>query len=202
MIFVTGCARSGTTLITRMLEACGANLGDVGGLAEHMPFKRKVLKPYLKRIGADQTGQNPLPNTSDLPEYPTLKADTDAVIGDAHVIKDVKTALIWPLLHEAYPDAKWLIVYRDPNKIAESCLRTHFMDKYEAKEEWVVWAKNYHARCDDLAQVANAHCVRTADVIEDVEVLRPSVEWMGFEFDADAVKACIDKDRWHGDETS
>jgi len=198
MIFVTGAARSGTTLITRMLEACGANLGDVGSLAEHMPFKTQVLKPYLKRIGADPTGQNPLPNTNDLPEYPSLKADTETVIGDVDVIKDVKTALIWPLLHEAYPDAKWIIVYRRPEKIAESCMRTSFMRKHHTLEAWENWAKNYHARCNDLAQVADTHTIQSADVIEDVEVLRETSEWLGFEFDANAVRGCIDKNRWHG----
>lgn len=198
MIFVTGCARSGTTLMTRMLEACGANLGDVGGLAEHMPFKTNVLKPYLKKIGADPTGQNPLPNTNDLPEYPTLKADMESVIGDAEVIKDVKTALIWPLLHDAYPDAKWVIVYRRPEKIAESCMRTSFMRKYHTLDAWEDWAKNYHARCDDLAQVADTHTVQTADVIEDVGALQLTIEWLGLEFDKDAVRKCIKENRWHG----
>lgn len=202
MIFVTGCARSGTTLITRMLEACGANLGDVGGLAEHMPFKTRVLKPYLKRMGADQTGQNPLPDTDHLLDYPDIKTDIEAVIGNADVIKDVKTALIWPVLHEAYPDAKWLIVYRDPIKIAESCLRTHFMHKYDTKQDWIAWAKEYHSRCDDLSYVADTMTIRTDDVIEDVEEFEVIADWLGLEFDAEAVSRCINKGRWHGDETA
>jgi len=198
MIFVTGAARSGTSLITRMLEACGANLGDVAGLAEHRPFKNKVLKPYLKRIGADPTGQKPLPNTNDLPDYPTLKADTDAVTEGVDVIKDVKTALIWPLLDDAYPDAKWIIVYRRPEKIAESCMRTTFMRAYNTLEDWEIWAKNYHALCQEIAEVADTHTVVTSDVIEDVESFRPTVGWAGLDFDADAVRNCINENKWHG----
>lgn len=198
MIFVTGCARSGTTLITRMLEACGANLGEVGGLAEHMPFKEKVLKPYLRRNNADPLGQNPLPNTEALTPYDTLRADTDALTEGVDMIKDVKTALIWPRMVEAYPDAKWLFVYRDPKKIAQSCMRTSFMRAYGTEAEWVTWAEEYHRLCEDLSRVADTHMVVTSDVIADVEEFRETVEWLGFEFDPDAVRKCIKKSKWHG----
>jgi hypothetical protein len=198
MIFVTGCARSGTTLITRMLEACGANLGEAGSLAEHMPFKEKVLKPYLRRCNADPLGQNPLPDEMNLPVYDTLRSDIDAVTPYADVIKDVKTALIWPKMVEAFPDAKWVIVYRDPKKIAQSCVRTSFMSAYGDEPEWENWAKEYHRRCTDLSYAADTHTVVTSDVIEDVEQLRITVEWLGFDFDPDVARKVIRKSKWHG----
>ncbi len=198
MIFVTGCARSGTTLITRMLEACGARLGEVGALAEHGPFKKDVLKPYLRRCGADPLGQSLLPDEGDLPAYGDLRVDIEAVTTGVDVIKDVKTALIWPRIVEAYPDAKWVIVYREPKKIAQSCIRTPFMNAYGSRSEWETWAKEYHRRCSDLALVADTHTVVTSDVIDDVECLRDTVEWLGFEFDPDAVRKLVRKSKWHG----
>jgi len=41
--------------------------------------------------------------------------------------KDVKLVHFWPVIAEAFPEAKWVIVWRDPKKIAASCMRTHFM---------------------------------------------------------------------------
>lgn len=202
MIFVTGCARSGTTLITRMLEACGAELGQAGGLAEHMPFKNKVLKPYLKRMGADPLGQTPLPDTDNLLDYPEIKADIEAVTSDTEIVKDVKTALIWPVLHEAFPDAKWLIVHRSPEKIAESCLRTSFMSKLSTKAEWIEWAEHYHSLNDDIRENCNSMTIQTSKVIDDVWTLEPVINWLGLEFDDKKVKKTIVKDRWHGDATA
>lgn len=188
MIFVTGAARSGTTLITRMLEACGANLGDVGQLAENNVFKRKVLKPYLVRIGADPLGLDPLPSLS---KFPPLTFDTDA-----DLIKDPKLALIHPALPK---DAKWVIVYRDAAKIAESCLRTPFLGNRKTYEGWLEWAQEYQARC---MTIENAMVVRTQDVIDDVCVLEPVVEWLGLEFDDKKMKKTVVKRKWHGDETT
>ena len=185
MIFVTGAARSGTTLITRMLEACGANLGDVGQLAENNVFKRKYLKPYLQKIGADPMGIDPLPT---LLNFPPLTFNTDA-----DLIKDPKLALVHPALPK---DAKWVIVYRDPKKIAESCLRTPFLGNRKDFDGWVEWAEQYHDRCADIA---NAMTIRTQDVIEDVCVLEPVVKWLGLEFDDKDVKKTIVKRKWHGD---
>jgi len=202
MNFIVGCARSGTTLITRMLEACGAKLGDCGSLAEHMPFKNRVLKPYLRRCGADTMGQSPLPDWKNLPEFPSLYEDTMRVASDADIIKDVKTALIWPRMVEAFPEAKWVIVYRHPEKIAESCMRTNFMSKLHSQEAWKEWAEHYHDMCIMLSEKADTRMVTTSEVIDDVTVLEEVADWLGYEFDAKKVKRCIRKDKWHGDKTT
>lgn len=189
MIFVTGAARSGTTLITRMLEACGADLGGVGELAENHKFKRKYLKPYLGRIGADPMGIDPLPDASG--EFPPLMFEADSGI-----IKDPKLTLIWPALPLG---AKWVIVYRDPSKVAESCLRTPFLGSRKDYDGWLEWAEDYQSR---LMTIPNARVVRTQDVIDDVTALEDVVEWLGFEFNEKAVKRCIRKGEWHGDKTT
>ena len=186
MILVTGAARSGTTLITRMLEACGAELGAVGALAENHKFKRKYLKPYLSSIGADPMGIDPLPDPDG--DFPPLAFEVDS-----DIIKDPKLTLIWKALPA---DAKWLIVYRDPIKVAESCMRTPFLGNPKDYDGWLGWAEDYQSR---LMTIPNACVVRTQDVIDDVTALEEVVEWLGFEFNEKAVKRCIRKGKWHGD---
>lgn len=186
MIFVTGAARSGTTLITRMLEVCGADLGQVGMLAENMRFKNLYLKPYLKSIGADPMGIDPLPDPDG--DFPPLAYETEVGL-----IKDPKLALIWPALPS---DAKWVFVYRDPVKVAESCLRTPFLGDRFTLDEWADWAEDYQERC---ASIPNSMTIRTQDVIEDVSALEDIVEWLELDFNEGAMKACINKGKWHGD---
>jgi len=185
MIFVTGAARSGTTLITRMLEACGADLGNAGDLAENRDFKRKHLKPYLSSVGADPMGIDPLPDMGT--EFPPLTFDVNA-----DLIKDPKLALIWPAL----PDAKWVFVYRDIENIAKSCLRTPFLGNRKTKSEWEGWAAEYQDRC---SEIPNSMFIRTQDVIDDVWALEPVVKWLELEFDDKKVKKTIVKRKWHGD---
>jgi hypothetical protein len=61
------------------------------------------------------------------------------------------------------------------------------------------WAQEYQARC---MTIENAMVVRTQDVIDDVCVLEPVVEWLGLEFDDKKVKKTVVKRKWHGDETT
>lgn len=181
-----------------MLEACGAFLGDVHGLADHKGVRERVIKPYLKSIGADPLGQHPLPRYSELRDYPEIATDILGYAEGVDAIKDVKTALIWPALHKAYPDAKWLIVMREPEKIADSCMRTSFMRKFREHSKWVRWANDYHRRCEDLAKKADTMTVWTKDIIEDPSTLEPIVEWLGLEWDEAAVASKIERSKWHG----
>lgn len=52
------------------------------------------------------------------------KKDWDQLLGHCQAVTDVPAAAFIPELHEAYPDAKVIIVQRDPEKWYASCHRT------------------------------------------------------------------------------
>lgn len=52
------------------------------------------------------------------------KKDWDQLLGHCQAVADVPTAAFIPELHEAYPDAKVIIVQRDPEKWFASCRQT------------------------------------------------------------------------------
>ena len=69
-ILITGCARSGTSLVAGIINLCGAfggkmrppNVNNKKGMFENTVITQNIVKPFLKSIEADTMGQNPLPD--------------------------------------------------------------------------------------------------------------------------------------------
>jgi len=201
MIFVTGCARSGTSLTMRVLEACGANLGKTNELAENPAVRDKLVKPYLRSIGADEAGQHPLPSYHDIKPDPRWWDKVErALPKDTPATKIIKGGLFWPLWGEHFPEARWIIVRRNPDDIAESCLRTSFMRAYKTHEGWRLWAKEYHDRCDALMQTVGDKAINVYphDAVKgDTDAYKAVVEHAGLVWRPEAVKAAIQPGKWH-----
>lgn len=196
IIFVTGAARSGTSLTTAILIGLGAWPGppeQLNVLRENVGIRQRVLKPYLVRSGGDDVGQRRLPNTSALPPFPGLRDEVESRLeggGDApRIYKDAKVCLVWPTFVEAFPEARWIIVRRDAEKIIDSCLRTSFMTAYGTRSGWMTWVKAHERRFADMrAAGLNLIEVWPKDFIADPEAFRPVAEHCGLAFDADAVR--------------
>ena len=143
MIFVTGCARSGTSLTASILKNLGCNTGKLNDLYENTGIREKVLKPYLRSVGADPLGQKPLPDTDNLPAMPDLRKMVQQHIPNLEpwMYKDAKLTLVWPVWAREFPEAKWVLVRRDKAEIAKSCLRTSFMRAYEGQLGWERWVE-------------------------------------------------------------
>jgi hypothetical protein len=183
-----------------VLAACGARLGAVNDLNEHGAVREKVLKPYLRSIGADESGQFPLPRYHDIKFDPTFGARVLKHLGGADCYKDAKIALVWLLWVEHFPDARWVIVRRDPDDIAASCMRTRFMRAYKTHQEWVWWAQEYHDRCDALMQAVGDKAINVwphEAIKGDTEAYRAAVEHAGLSWNADAVRSVVQPSRWH-----
>lgn len=137
-IFVTGMPRSGTTLVERILSAhsdvgAGGELGhalrlsyQLFGAGEamapiHDPAKMHAFAARYRRIAR-----------RDVP-------GSDAMITD----KSILSYLIIGLLHRAMPDARFIVVQRDPRDIALSIWRNHFVT-------------GTHRYGNDLADIAHA----------------------------------------------
>jgi len=198
MIFVTGAARSGTSLTTKILQAHGCYLGvaaDINCLYENVALRQSVLKPYLRSINADPLGQKPLPDTNNIPSYPHLRDEVVRRLGESQVAlwKDAKICLVWPVWASAFPTAKWIIVRRDPERIAASCLHTRFMKVYDTREGWLGWVAEYERRFEAM-KAANLDVIEVwpAEFIADAEAFRPVAEHCGLTFDSGAVRGAID----------
>lgn len=163
-IFITGCARSGTSMTAGIVHLCGAFGGKMSGatpynrkgMFENAEIRNQIVKPYLTHIGADPMGQNPLPNVTALEPYPGLKIKVETVMkyngykDGPWFYKGAKLCLLWPLFHEAFPSAKWIIVRRADEDIVNSCMKTAFMRAYNDEGGWQSWVDHHKDRFSEM----------------------------------------------------
>lgn len=202
MIFVTGCARSGTSLTARILQAHGCNLGkpqDINVLYENTDIRQNVLKPYLRSVGADPMGQQKLPDTDNLPLREGLREEVLKRIGCKEPIayKDAKLTLCWRTWNAAFPEAKWVLVRRDKERIVDSCLRTDFMWSYTERAKWREWVEQHEKRFDAMRKELNLIEVWPDRIMEEPEAFASVAEFCGLTFNLSAVERSIDKNKWH-----
>ena len=204
MIFITGAARSGTSLTTKILQAHGLYLGprrQVNELYEHVGIRQTILKPMLTKIGADPLGQGPLPNMAKYQADNTLRRRVEpyfVIAPEPWGYKDAKLALTWPMWHAAFPEAKWIIVKRETDAIIDSCLRTQFMRRYGTnREKWHAWVDFHLCQFSgmrlaglDTFEVWPAQYILTADYFA------PVAGFCGLDFNADKVTDAINPNLW------
>ena len=215
-IFVLGIPRSGTSMIAGALYHCGAWIGatvpggpsNPEGFFEHVMLRERVLKPMLIHQGADALGVRILPGLDRLTPQPELK---DAVLrqlaiekypggGQAWLYKDCKLSLVWPLWHEAFPTARWVIVRRPVEDIVRSCLRTTFMRQHSFDPEfWRGWVKQYEERLEALK--SSGVWWREIDshnaVVSDMKPLQALVRDLDLQWNESAVRSFIKPQHWH-----
>ncbi len=220
-IIVTGCARSGTSLIAGVLAHCGAWVGDCTGPTswnrkgqfENEFIRDRLTKPLLKSIGADPMGQYPLPEVEERnlrsfgPEW--RRKVLSAVLNQGYagdvpwMVKGAKACLIWPVWAEAFPQAKWVIVRRDDERIIDSCMKTSFMRKHKTRDGWQSWIDHHKACWKAMGrrvghiEVWSDHVVKSVHY-DDFTIARWMVESVGLQWDEQKVKQFIDPKLWSG----
>ena len=149
-ILVTGCPRSGASMITAALTACGAFGGEMSkrGMFSNDRIREEVMKPYLKEAGYDPEGRKDIPITDNLmiPQN-WHKRVWDILVDQGHngrtwIYKDARIALTWPIWEHAFVNAKWVIVRRRTGDIVQSCMKTAYMTGRSTEEEWKQWVRN------------------------------------------------------------
>lgn len=196
-ILITGCARSGTSLIAGAISLCGAFGGNVTGPLPHNQkgqfendhIRDKIVKPYLKSISCDPLGQNPLPKTDDLKPVQEWNTIIEEVINKEGYetgpwyYKGAKMCLLWPIWHAAFPDAKWVIIRRGKYDIASSCLRTSFMRAYNDIEGWSYWVE-HHERCFNEMKASGMNYIEvsSSDVVLNPNVLRKTTDFLDLDW--------------------
>ncbi len=199
-VFVTGAARSGTSLTTKVLNEHGLWVGEVNILNENTIIREQVVKRYLREIGADELGQHPLPDLVPPPAKFDIREKVDRYIdaqgGPKTVLyKGAKLCLMWKPWHQAFPGAKWIFVRRDPDDIADSCMRCAWMRTWERPGPWVTWAQEHVKRLE----IMRANRVRVREIWPQKFIDGNTIElegvmaWLNLEFDPKILEKTIDR---------
>ncbi len=216
-ILITGCARSGTSMVAGVIHACGAWGGEMSrgnrhnpkGMFENKAIRNEVLKPYLSSLGADPMGQDPLPcpqviNNLAACDGEVLRRDILHIIHSQgykegpFFYKGAKLCLVWQVVNNAFPHAHWVIVRRPREDIVDSCLRTPFMRAFNDRQGWAAWVEAHVARFDAMKKVVNWIEVNSPELVRcRAGYARLFVEHLGLSCNDELVDSFISKDLFH-----
>lgn len=188
-IFVTGIERSGSTIIAKIIDKCGAFTGQTTAMMENKELKRLVDVYYVYDLKLPIFGQKPLPNTHQLKipvewkekvEYTLEKQDYTI----PWMYKSNRLAQIWPVWNQAFPDAKWIIVRRRTGDIVQSCLKTGFMNAYQDAEGWKEWIHEHERLFVEMigAGINYKEVWPERMVTGDYSQINEMLEWLGLEW--------------------
>jgi hypothetical protein len=209
-ILITGCARSGTSLVAGIINMRGAfggvmsgpNSSNAKGMFENVRIRNDVVKPYFQSLGVDKMGQYPLPDIDSLPiPYNWRKRVENIMISEGYeggpwMYKGAKMCLHWPVWHYAFPNAKWIIVRRKPTDIIRSCMRTGFMTAFNnkpnqirvgansAEEGWAWWIEQHKKRFIEMIEEGlNVKQIWPERMVQgDYTQINEMLNWLGLEW--------------------
>lgn len=199
-ILVTGCPRSGTSIIAGALAQAGVFVGtSADKMFSNNRYQKELIRPFLSENGIDVFFQYPL-GTPERLSIPVWWKDTletllleEGYKGGPWMVKCPSIALLWPIWNHTFPDAKYVIVRRRTGDIVDSCLKTGYMTAFKnlqamnvvhAAEEadgWRWWVHEYEKRFVDMitdgvnAKVVWPHRILTGDYRQIYELLA----WIG-----------------------
>lgn len=222
-ILITGCARSGTSMVAGAIHLCGAfggvmvgpNRNNEKGMFENYRIREQVTKPYLRAMGADPLGQWPLPDPDRLVIPTDWRRQVEQVFREEGykcgpwMYKGAKMVLFWPVWHYAFPSARWVIVRRRSGDIADSCLHTGFMRAFRdrriqqavgaatERDGWLWWVRHHIRRFVSMIEEGlNCFQIWPERMVEgDYGQLYQLMEWLGLEWNS-SVLEFVDPKLW------
>lgn len=207
-ILITGCARSGTSLVAAIIHEAGASGGDITvtpgspynptGFYENHRLISAIDKPLLVNAGFDPLGQKGL-SPADLPAVDIresvfrIAADQGIHPGEQWFFKDAKLLLVYRSYVESFPESKIILVRRNANDIVKSCMRTPFMHRRDTPEQWLDWVEDHEKLMVALhAAKKEVREVWYEDLMSgNLNPIREAIEWLGLEYHVDFVSSII-----------
>lgn len=209
-ILITGCPRSGTSMIAGMLSLSGVFSGVTDKMYENIPIREGLVKNYLRQVGMGDNGHYPLISKYPLvfPEYWNEKVMTEitkqGLSNTQWMYKDCRNSLLWQLWYLSFPNAKWIIVRRNREDIIYSCQHTGYMrtfDDYEICQKigaenpaqaWAWMIDEYEMRFKKILKCKNVREVWPEKIANgDFSEIKEVWQWLGIEWDEEKMKTYI-----------
>ena len=208
-ILVTGCPRSGTSIIAAVMSQCGAFIGDITkrSMFENCQIYDKIVKPYFRKIKADPKEQYPLPDLNTISIPIDWRQKVEQVMLDQGyeegiwMYKGTGMSLIWPVWDYAFPNAKWIIVRRKTSDIIQSCLKTGYMNAFSdeeirncvnvasEKDGWLWWIHRHEERFTEMiTEGLNCKIVWPERMVDgDYQQLHEVLDWVGLRWKSEVL---------------
>jgi len=195
LILITGVERSGSTLISRVLQLCEANVGQTNKMRENVSL-RALSKATVNQLSEDCF----MPTYKALATVLDWEKDVQYALKDQTIpesmpfmYKDSQITQLWKLWNEVYPNAKWIIVRRRTGDILHSLHETAYMTRFKRKaniqqigascehEAWLWWVHEYEKRFRDMISAGLNHRIVWPERMRDgdFEQMKEVVNWCG-----------------------
>ena len=171
LILITGVERSGSTLISRVLQLCEANAGQTNKMRENVSL-RSLSANTIKELNFGCF----MPTYDSLENVLNWKNKVENCLKNQNIpdsmpfmYKDSQTTQLWKLWAESYSDAKWIIVRRRTGDILNSLHETAYMTRFKniksiklvgadnEKEAWLWWVHEYEQRFREMIESGINH---------------------------------------------
>lgn len=203
LILITGVERSGSTLISRVLEMCNANVGQTNKMSENVSL-RFLSNTTIKSCSVGCF----MPTSDSLKAITNWQNKVERCLKDQQlsqnapfVYKDSQITQLWELWNASYPDAKWIIVRRRTGDILNSLHETAYMNRFKIvknikavgasneKDAWLWWVHQYEARFRDIIQSGANYRVVWPERMRDgdFEQIKEVVDWCGLEWNEEVI---------------
>jgi hypothetical protein len=213
-VFILGVPRSGTSLVTGLLALNGLWVGQTlqgdeanpKGYFENIRLRENINKGLLTRLGADRSGVQSFPPMTGLPRVPNLRKVVFEMITEEGYngsgpwgFKDPKLTLTWPIWHQEFPKARWIIVRRPTSSVVQSCLRAPFLRLHSTDPKfWRRFVAEYEERLDRM-QAAGLWLrrLRSSDIIEGkLEWIAEVAREIGLPWNDELANGFVDRQHW------
>ncbi len=217
-ILITGCPRSGASMVAAVVNMCGAFGGNMSkrGMFGNDRIHKEVMDSYFTDIGADKSGQFPLPVVEDISIPTKWKQKVQRIMlvegykRGQWMYKDARLSLIWPIWAYAFPNAKWIIVRRRTGDIIRSCVHTGYMEAFKLPENqkavgviseekgWLWWVHQYEKRfVEMITDGVNCKVIWPDRMVHgDYEQMYQTLEWLGLPWKSEVLNL-VDPLLWH-----
>jgi len=219
-VFITGVERSGSSLITKILDICGVFKGNTSTMYENIEVRTKLASYIAQNINNGEF----IPNIQQLNIPVDWRKKIDDILGQEGYknglwfLKGAQLAQTWPVWNYAYPNARWLIVRRRTGDIIQSCIKTGYMRifKDEAnlqaigvgseEEGWKWWVHQYEKAFVGMIEAGlDCKIIWPERMVRgDYQQVYETLEWLGLKWSSKIVEI-IDpmliksrrKEQWH-----
>jgi len=206
-ILITGCARSGTSLIAAIINEAGAKGGviNVGGnqynptgYYENHEIITNVDKSILSGQGFDPMGQRKLPDENFIAadvrkRIFNIASSQGITAADTWFFKDAKLLLLYRSYVKSFPGSKIVLVRRQKEAIVKSCKRTPFMNGRNTEAGWLEWVNHHIMLMACLKAVHSKVCELWYEdlLVGNLTPLRECITWLGLEYHKDYVNSIV-----------
>lgn len=199
-IFITGCPRSGTSVTAGIFHACGAFGGTMQTRGRHGRYSNYESVHFHNFLNGNRSCR-PF-RARGFRKHAEESLRKDGWDGKTRwFFKHHQLLFCWEDVREAYPEATWILVRRNPLAIAYSCIETAYMVKkwdISTKLGWLLWVEEHEKHRREIAKNCYAIEVWPSEFIclGNFGPVREAVERCGLGWNEAIVKQTVEPNRW------